>query len=373
MTATHRFLAPCLFGLEGIAAAEFRREGFAEVEAADGRVYFTGDLAALAKANIRSRYTERILLEIGAFRTTRFDDLFEQVRALPWEDYIPKDAAFPVDGYSLRSQLKSVPDCQRIIKKAVVSRLQDKYHLEWFAETGAKHQLRFSLLNDECSVCLDSSGEGLHKRGYRAEGGEAPLRETLACAMVDLSRYRGQEAFLDPFCGSGTIAIEAALKASNRAPGQNRRFAAEDWGFVPRALWDTARQEAADRIFREPLHITGRDIDPAGVALARENAKKAGVGELVRFEVADATKTPLGDFEGAAVTNPPYGQRLSDAAGTGPLYAGFGRMWGRDLRRRLYLLTADENFERHFGRRAQKKRKLYNGMIPCTLYMYFQA
>ena len=364
----YRFTASCLFGIEGVAADELRRLGFAAVSAADGRVSFSGDLSSLAAANIRSRYTERVLLELARFPAASFTELFDGVRAAPWADFLPMDAAFPVDGYSVRSKLASIPDCQKIIKKAVVTALQDRYGVAWFPETGAQYRIRFSILKDEVSIGLDSSGEGLHKRGWRANGNAAPLRETLAGALVDLARYRGREPFLDPFCGSGTIAIEAALKAINRAPGLNRRFAAENWGFIPPAVWRDARESArADEWDVGALDIEGRDIDPACVTLARENAAKAGVADRIRFSEADAAK-PCG-FDGVIVTNPPYGERLGDQEQARALYAAFGR--AVNPKARVYVISSDESFERFFGRRAAKKRKLYNGMIKCSLYMYF--
>ena len=366
----YRFSAPCLFGIEGVAADELRRLGFRDVEAADGRVSFSGGPDALAAANIRSRYTERVILELARFRALTFTELFDGVRAAPWAQFLPRDAAFPVDGYSVHSKLASVPDCQKIVKKAVVTALQDRHGVEWFPETGDLYRIRFSILKDEVTVGLDSSGEGLHKRGWRAQGNTAPLRETLAAAMVDLARYRGRDAFLDPFCGSGTIAIEAALKALNRAPGLNRRFAAEKWAFLPENVWKNAREAArADEWDIPPgaLDIEGRDIDRSCVELARSNAAKAGVADRIRFSEADAGQ-PCG-FDGVIVTNPPYGERLGDQEQARTLYAAFGK--AVNPKARVYVISSDESFERFFGRRAAKKRKLYNGMIRCNLYMYF--
>ncbi|NMA08572.1 MAG: class I SAM-dependent RNA methyltransferase [Clostridiales bacterium] len=364
---TYRYVAPCLFGIEGVAADELRRLGFSDVRAADGRVTFSGGLDALARANLCSRYCERVILEVTRFPATTFTQLFDGVKAAPWAQFIPKDAAFPVDGYSVRSQLSSIPDCQKIVKKAIVTALQTKYGIEWFSETGTMYRVRFSILKDEVSIGLDTSGEGLHKRGYREIGNIAPLRETLACAMLDLAHYRGRDAFLDPFCGSGTIAIEAALKASNHAPGLNRRFAAQSWAFVPEKVWVDARTEALDSIYTGTYDIEARDIDPACVELAKENARKAGVAEMVRFSIADAAK-PFA-FDGTIVTNPPYGERMGDLTQARRLYAAFGK--AVDPRARVYVLSSDEDFERYYGRRAAKKRKLYNGMIKCCLYMYF--
>ena len=366
----YTYTAPTLFGLEGIAADELKRLDFRNVEAADGRVRFTGDFSALAAANIRSRYCERILWELGRFPAKTFTELFDNVKAIPWEDYLPRNAIFPVDGYSVKSTLASVPDCQKIVKKAVVEAMKRKYALERFPENGVEYRIRFSILRDEVSIGLDASGEGLHKRGYRAVGNAAPLRETLAAAMLDLSRVKPRDAFLDPFCGSGTIAIEAALRLLNRAPGLSRSFAAEAWEFLPRDLFRVERERAkADERDLAPgtLDIEARDIDPRCAALTRENARKAGVADLIRVGVADAVE-PCG-FDGVIVTNPPYGERLLDHEEAAKLYAAYGK--AVNPRARLYVISADEDFERHFGRRAAKKRKLYNGMIRCNLYMYF--
>lgn len=368
-----RFVVPTLFGLEGIAADEFRRLGFAGVQAADGRVTFTGDAGTLAKANLWSRYGERILLELGRFRALTFDQLFEGVKAIPWERYLPRDAEFPVDGYSLRSVLASVPDCQKIIKKAVVTRMQKTYPVARFAETGDRYRVRFSLMHDEACVCLDTSGDPLHKRGYRPAANLAPLRETLAAAMVDLARWRGRGEFLDPFCGSGTIAIEAALKAANRAPGLGRRFDAERWTFLPGNVFSLAREEARDSIRPVESLVMGRDIDDTALEIARANAKRAGVGGLIRFSHADAQTTSLAGFTGTVVTNPPYGERMGDLRQARDICVRFGKQMCAAPEAKLYLITADEEFEKFFGRRADKKRKLYNGMIRCSLYMYFKT
>ena len=366
----YRFCVPCLFGLEGLAADELRRLPVSGVSAENGRVWFSGDEQALAAANLRLRTGERVLLELGAFRAESFDALFEGTRALPWERFIPRDAAFPVAGYSLNSMLHSVPDCQRIIKKAVVERLKSVYGLQWLPETGETVQIRFSLMKDQASLCLDTSGEGLHKRGYRPAHNAAPLRETLAAAMVILARYRGRGDFVDPFCGSGTIPIEAALIAKNRAPGLNRRFAAMDWRVLDPGVWTRAAEEARDAEFHGEYRILGSDLDPAAVAIARKNAARAGVEDCVRFEIADATAFDRQTERGVIVTNPPYGERIMEKQEAEALYAGFGRALARCPGWQLYLLSSHTEFERCFGRQADKKRKLYNGMIKCDLFMY---
>jgi len=365
--------APCLLGLEGIAGDEFKRLGFENVRPENGRVFFSGDYDALARANLWSRYTERILVCVASFRATSFERLFQETKAAAWEQFIPRDAAFPVRGHALHSTLMSVPDCQRIIKKAIVERLKEKYHLDWFAETGARHQVQFLIMKDEVGLYLDTSGLPLHKRGYRAESNEAPLRETLAAALVDIARYRGRGSFLDPFCGSGTIAIEAAMKAQNRAPGLVRSFDAEAWPVMPASCFARARADAAEAVRREPIEVLGRDIDTECVELSKSNAKKAGLSEFIRFERADATiPDSLSAFQGTIVTNPPYGERISDKGSAEEIYRGFSRSIGSLPGKALYVLSAHEQFERHFGRVADKKRKLYNGMIKCDVYMYFK-
>ncbi len=361
---------PCLFGLEGPIGEEIRRLGLRKLTAENGRVYFSGGPEAVAAANIGLRMGERVLLELGRFPAESFDALFEGTRALPWERFIPAGGAFPVQGHSLNSKLFSVPDCQRIIKKAVAERLGSRYGLRWLPEDGAVYQIRFSLMKDQVSLCLDTSGEGLHKRGYRPAHNTAPLRETLAAGLVTLSRYRGRGDFCDPFCGSGTIPVEAALIAKNRAPGLNRRFAAMDWPGFDAKLWEEARQAAREREFHGDYRIFASDIDPKALEIARANAERAGVAELIRFERADACAFRRETDRGVLVTNPPYGQRLLEQTEAEELYRRFGAAWSATRNWELCLLSAHGDFERVFGRPADKKRKLYNGMIKCDLFMY---
>ena len=372
--ALYQYCVPCLFGLEGLVADELRRMNLPEVRAEDGRVFFSGTLADCARANISLRCGERILLQLNRFPAKSFDELFEGVRAVAWEDLLPRDAAFPVTGYSLDSALFSVPDCQRIVKKAVVERLKTRYHLERFPETGAEHKIRFSLRKDQCDLFLDTSGAALHKRGYRPAHTEAALRETLAASMVKLSRYRGKGDFCDPFCGSGTIAIEAALAALNRAPGVYRDFAAENWTFFDPAWWQQARGAALVAEYTGNYHIVAADIDPRAVQIAQENAVRAGVDHIIDFQVADATAFSRSTERGVIVTNPPYGERLLDVQQAEEIYRRFGSALARPGMENwaLYLLSSDAGFEQCFGRPADKKRKLYNGMIKCDLYMYFK-
>ena len=366
------FCCPTLFGLEGIVADELRFGGkLTDVRAENGRVLFTGDEDTLIWANMNLRCAERVLIRLAAFRADTFDQLFEGVKAIPWEDFLSVDAAFPVKGHALDSKLHSVPDCQKIIKKAIVTRLGGHYGVSWFEEKGVRCQVQFSIMHDMAEIYLDTSGSGLHKRGYRANANAAPLRETLAAAMVKLARWRGRDALIDPFCGSGTIAIEAAMIALNRAPGLMRTYDAEKWSWVGDARWKAAREQAIAAVRTDlTLDMCGSDIDPACVVLAQENAKKAGVGHFIRFEQADAAKRVYPQ-SGVLFANPPYGERLMDRESAQAIYRAVGRAVGKSELRQYYL-TSDPEFECFYGYQADKRRKLYNGMIKCDLYMYFR-
>ena len=365
------FAVPTLFGLEGLCADEMRRLDLLDVRAENGRVLCGGTAADLPRLNLNLRTGERVLLVLGTFPAEDFDALFEGTRALPWERFIPKNGQFPVKGHSLNSVLHSVPACQSIIKKAVAARLGAKYGLNTLPETGGLYQIQFSIMKDAVTLMLDTSGAGLHKRGYRAQGVDAPLRETLAAAMVLLSRYRGRDPLCDPFCGSGTIPIEAALIAKNRAPGLNRHLSAQKWTWLDNKLWMSAADEAMDKEFDGDYEIWGGDIDPAAVELARHNAALAEVEDLVSFETADATRFHWGGIRGRVVTNPPYGERIMERREAEELYRAFGKAWDKFPEGwKLYLLSSHTEFERTFGKRADKKRKLYNGMLKCDLFMY---
>ena len=364
-------LIPTLFGLEGLCAEELRRLELPWVQAENGRVRCGARAADIPRINLNLRTGERVLLVLGRYEARDFDALFEGARALPWEEFIPRDGVFPVKGHSLDSQLHAVPACQSILKKAIAARLGEKYGMTTLPETGVLHQVQFSIMKDQVTLMLDTTGAGLHKRGYRAVGVAAPLRETLAAAMVLLSRYRGKDPFCDPFCGSGTIAIEAALIAKNRAPVLNRSFSAQKWGWLPSSVWMEAAGEAMDKEFDGNYDIWGGDIDPAAVEIARSNAVKADVEDLVRFEVADATCFHRSSDYGRVVTNPPYGERLMEKREAEELYRAFGQA----VRRlpegwQIGVLSSHTEFERTFGRTAEKKRKLYNGMLKCDLFFY---
>lgn len=364
------FSVPCLFGLEGLTGDELRRLDMANVRVENGRVLFSGDSRALAKANVCLRTGERVLIVLADFRATTFEELFQGVYNTPLEAYIPRDGAFPVKGHCLNSTLMSVPDCQAIVKKAASRRLGEKYGISWLPETGAKYQLQFSLMNDRAQLFLDTSGPGLHKRGYRANANDAPLRETLAAAMVILTRYRGREFLWDPFCGSGTIPIEAAMIAKNKAPGAYRRFSAEAFSWMDPKLWGEVRTEAKDRELHGNYRILGSDNDPKCVSLAMANARKAGLGDLIDFRDGDATKLSLPCDEGILICNPPYGQRMMEQQSAQRLYAALGRHLKFADGWKKYVITSEPEFEHYFGKRADKKRKLYNGMIKCDYYMY---
>ena len=368
---TFTYASPCLFGLEGLVGDEVRRLGLEDVQVENGRVLCRGTGADLPRLNLNLRCGERVLLRLAEFSARSFEALFQGAAAVPWEDFVPRDGQFPVKGHALDSQLHSVPDCQKIVKKAAAERLGRVYGLSRLPETGAKYQIQFAIMKDRCTLYLDTTGPGLHKRGYRAVGVEAPLRETLAAAMVILSRYRGKDPFRDPFCGSGTIAIEAALIAKNRAPGLERSFDAQKWRWLDGKYWLSAAGEAMDREFDGKYDIWGGDIDPKAVRIARENAVKAGVEDIVRFDEADVKKFRCQGEYGQIVTNPPYGERLLEKEGAEALYRVFGEVYHRvPPKWRVLVITSHPEFERFFGRKAEKKRKLYNGMIKCDLYQF---
>ncbi|MFI3251449.1 MAG: class I SAM-dependent RNA methyltransferase [Eubacteriales bacterium] len=365
-----KFVIPTLFGLEGLVAQELKRLNLTDVQADNGRVRCTGTVTDIARININLRTGERLLIEVGQFNSPTFDSLFEGVKSLPWEEFIPREGKFPVKGHSLNSALHSIPDCQSIVKKAVVDRLGQKYGLNILPETGAEYQIQFSIMKDVATLMLDTSGAGLHKRGYRAQGVVAPLRETLAAAMVTLSRYRGQDPLCDPFCGSGTIAIEAALIAKNSAVGLSRSFRAQKYHWMTSQMWLDASSEAMDKEFDGEYQIFASDLDPKAVALSKQNAALAEVEDLITFEVADAASFHRSEQYGRVVTNPPYGERIMEREEAQELYRLFGRAWeSMDDGWRLYLLSSHTEFERCFGKQADKKRKLYNGMLKCDLFM----
>ena len=370
---TWQYCAPCLMGVEGIVGDELKRMDAGEVRVENGRVLFSGGPELLARANIGLRCAERVQIFMGSFPACSFEELFQGVKALPWEEWIGKNDRFPVKGWSLNSMLHSVPDCQAIIKKAVVERLKERYHLSWFEETGPLYQIQFTLLKDVVTLLIDTSGPGLHKRGYRQNAGGAPIKETLAAAMVDLTRARTARRVLDPCCGSGTLLIEAALSAFRIAPGIRRRFAAMEWSQVPAALWRGERERARGLERRDAAFFAwGGDVDEDVLRLACENADKAGVGSCFaaqRKELKDFA--PEGE-SGVVLGNPPYGERLLDIREAEKLYHEMGRVFRPKKGWSYAVISPHEDFEKLFGRPADKRRKLYNGMLKCQLYMYYK-
>lgn len=367
-------VAPCLFGVESVAADEFRRMGFEDIITENGRVKLSGNGNMLARANICSRFAERILINVGEFIALSFTELFDGVKALPWENFIGRDDAFPVNGWSINSKLFSIPDCQSIIKKAIVERLKSKYKISIFPETGPEYKIRFSIMKDNVIMMIDTSGEGLHKRGYRRNSNDAPLKETLAAAMCDLARIYPDTKLFDPFCGSGTILIEAALMAKNIAPGLRRFFAAERFGFLDDKIWREERTRAQDLIRPHvEFEAQGFDIDPNAVELTLANAKKAGVERYVKASLGDVRNFTPPRQRCLTITNPPYGERLLDLKTAEELYTVMGQRFIQGDGQKYYVISPHDMFEDFFGKKADKRRKLYNGMIKCQLFMYFKG
>lgn len=369
-----KLVATCLFGLEKQLGEEIDALGLKRLDTIDGRVTFLGEMCDIPRANINLRLAERIYILVGSYPATDFTSLFDGAAALPWEDYIGKYDEFPVKGHAIKSRLFSVPDCQSIIKKAVVERLSSHYKIKWFAEnSGVKYQIEFFIFKDVAHLMIETSGTPLHKRNYRHESGLAPIRETLAAAIALTSRPKEDTLLWDPFCGSGTIAIEAAMIATRRAPGLLRNFVSESFPFLPSKLWKTAREEANDMVIRNSaFEAYASDIDDDILDTAYENALRAGVEEHIKIFNADARKIEKLDRRASIVCNPPYGERLMTVNEAEKLYTDIGRAFDRLYPWQIYIITSCENFERLYGRRADKVKKLYNGMIPCNLYQYFK-
>lgn len=365
-------IATATFGLEAVLADEVRKLGYSVSGVENGRVTFTGDPEAVCRANLWLRTADRVRLKVGEFKATTFDELFEKTRALPWPELLPGDATFPVEGKSIKSGLFSVPDCQAIVKKAVVESMKKRYKKEWFEEKGPLYRLEVALLKDIATLTIDTSGAGLHKRGYREGAGEAPLRETLAAALVLLSRWYPDTVLWDPFCGSGTIPVEAALIGRNMAPGMNRTFASESWPTIPRELWHRARRETHDLAeYQKPLAIMGTDIDNRVLKTARQNAVAAGVDDCIHLQRMPVTEMQSKKKYGKIICNPPYGERLGQRQEVEKLYREMGRVFNRFDTWSYYVLTAHPQFERLFGQPASKRRKLYHGNIQVHYYQYF--
>ena len=366
-----RLCCPCHFGLESVLKYEIIKIGGTDLTVSDGKITFSGDENVLARANLCLSTAERVLIELIEFRAQSFEELFQGVRAAELERFIGIDDAFPVKGYSLNSTLHSIPDCQSIVKKAAVERLKSKYGVSWFSESGATVQIKFSILKDVVSIYLDTSGVGLHKRGYRRNSNAAPIKETLAAGIIDLARVRPDSIVCDPFCGSGTLLIEAAMKALRIPVGINRRFAAEKWSCIDPKIWQEERKRAIDGVDRSAkFQAIGFDIDDAAVALTLDNAHKAGIKSRVKVEQADISKFVQPE-DSIVICNPPYGERLLELREAEEIYRKMGRVLGKGGSRQSYIISPHEQFEQFFGEKAKKRRKLYNGMIKCQLYMYY--
>ncbi|MBR9801815.1 class I SAM-dependent RNA methyltransferase [bacterium] len=362
--------ATTAFGLEAVVGRELQQLGYEDQKRSDGRVTFQADLSAIARCNVNLRVGNRLLLQMGEFEAPDFDAFFDQIRDLPWENWIAADAQFPVTGSSQKSQLHSVPACQGMAKKAIAQRLEQVYGRS-LPETGSLCPVHFDLRHDTCTMYLNTSGAGLHKRGYRSHSGEAPLRETLAAALVQLSVWKRDRPFIDPFCGSGTIAIEAALMARNIAPGLSRNYVAEDWPELSKDLWIQARGEAQAAILPAPEDpLLASDVDFRVLRTARENAKLAGVEDIIHFQQHDVSTLSTKKKYGCLITNPPYGQRLNDMQQAQELWKTLSRVTEDWSTWSLFVFVGSREFERIFGRKATRRRKLYNGTLECTYYQY---
>ncbi len=370
--ANYQLVATSAMGLEAIVAQEVKALGY-ETTVDNGKVYFEGDETAIARTNLWLRVADRVKIVVGKFPAKSFEQLFESVKALPWEKYLPVDAAFPVSGKSVKSKLFSVPDCQAITKKAIVERMKQHYkRLGFLDESGATYKIEVSILKDVATLTIDTSGAGLHKRGYRQVQGEAPLKETLAAALVQISRWNPNRPFVDPFCGSGTIALEAAMLGQNIAPGYNREFISEEWPWIKANIWDMVRDEAESLAnYDQPLEIIGSDIDHRMVSIAQENAIEAGFGELITFKQMQARDFTTLLTDGVMIGNPPYGERIGDVEVVEQVIRDLGKVMKNYPTWSVYMLSSMKNFEELYGRQATKKRKLFNGFIETNYYQFW--
>lgn len=366
-------VATCLFGIEKLLGEEIESLGYHRRLTMDGRIYFEGDIKAVIRCNMLLRFAERIFINLGSFHASTFDELFEGTKKLEWEEWIGRTDEFPVKGHCIKSKLFSVPDCQRIVKRAVVSRLESRYGISRFPETGIKYQIEFFIFKDTASLMIDTSGAPLHKRGYRPHSFTAPLRETLAAAMVKIARPREEVLIWDPMCGSGTIAIEAALMMTNTAPGLFRGFASEAFPQFPDKMWKDIRDEARSAVITDTkFEAFASDIDNNALSTAEESVKHAGMQKHVRIFRKNALEIKTEGRRGTIVCNPPYGERLSTLEEAEELYRNMGKHFATLDRWQIYVLTSHQNFQKLYGRRANNVRKLYNGMIPCYYYQFFK-
>ncbi|ASN05544.1 THUMP domain-containing class I SAM-dependent RNA methyltransferase [Virgibacillus necropolis] len=365
-------IATAAMGLESVVANEIKELGY-EVRVENGKVIFDAPVSAIPRCNLWIRTGDRIKLLVGEFEATSFDALFEGTKALPWESFITEDGQFPVIGKSVKSKLYSVPDCQAIVKKAIAERLKLKYGLaSKMPETGALYRVEVAILKDKVSLTMDTSGSGLHKRGYRIGQGDAPLKETMAAALLKLTNWKPEYPLIDPFCGSGSIAIEAALIGQNIAPGFNRDFASQNWGFVKNNYWDEAFEEAEDKAnYDQKLQITGSDIDHNMIKISKENAREAGLGDLIAWKQMQVRDLFLRKENGYIISNPPYGERIGDRKEIAEMHKDLGAIMKNHPSWSVYIITAYEEFEKNYGQKATKKRKLFNGFIRTDYYQYF--
>lgn len=368
----YKLMATAAMGLESIVASEIKDLGY-ECRTENGKVYFEGDEEAIARTNMWLRVGDRVRLIVGEFKAYTFDELFEGTKALPWEQFLPVDAAFPVAGKSVKSKLFSVPDCQAIVKKAIVERLKDAYgRIGFLDESGPLFKLEVSILKDVVTLTIDTSGAGLHKRGYRLGQGDAPLKETMAAALVKLSRWNPERPFIDPFCGSGTIAIEAAMIGQNIAPGYNREFLSEEWPWMKAQVWDRVREQAEEAAnYDQPIDIRGCDVNGKMISIAQQNAIEAGFADLISFKQQDVRDLRVEGLNGVLIANPPYGERLGEVEEAEEIAAVLGAVMQEHPSWSVYILTSLENYEAMYGKKATKKRKLFNGFIRTDYYQFW--
>lgn len=372
MSKKINLIATAAFGIESVVKDEIKNLGYEITEVENGKIRFTGPLEAIPRSNLWLRCADRVLLEIGRFKAITFDELFEKTKALPWENWIPEDGEFPAAKItSVKSTLYSKSDGQRIVKKAVVERLRSKYHEDWFPENRGKYPIHIQILKDEVTLSIDTSGSGLNKRGYREHGNEAPLKETISAALVYLSRWKPDRFFLDPLCGSGTIVIEAAMIGKNIAPGLKREFVSESWDFIPKELWDQARQEAQEAINDKEFLILGSDVDPDALKQSRINAELAGVTDYVAFQKLPVQSVETKKKYGVIITNPPYGERIGEEKEIQRLYRDMGKVFRGLDNWSYFVITGYDRFEKYFGEPSTKNRKLYNGDIKTHFYQYY--
>ncbi|WDV45573.1 class I SAM-dependent RNA methyltransferase [Clostridiaceae bacterium M8S5] len=365
-------IATSSFGLEAVVKRELLNLGFENPKVENGKITYKSDEEGIAKSNLWLRSADRVLLKLGEFRAESFEELFQGTKSLPWEDWITEDGEFIVNGKSVKSKLFSISDCQAIVKKAIVERLKIKYKTDWFKETGAKFTVQVSILKDIATLTIDTSGVGLHKRGYRQDSVEAPIKETLAAAMLQLSYWNKDRVLLDPFCGSGTIPIEAALIGKNIAPGLNREFVSMDWPRVGKDIYKKVRVEAYKGIDTEAkLKIFASDIDKDAINLAKENSIEAGVDDCINFKAISLRPINIKDKFGVIVCNPPYGERLGQRQEIMKLYRKMGSFFGELKTWSKYIITSEKEFEKAYGKKADKKRKLFNGRLEVNYYQYF--